>query len=478
MPVSKKSLGLEFKVGAFTLVGILATGYLFFAINPDMFSDKKNKTYQTRIKNAAGIVAKSHVKTNGVSVGKIVSVELDANDTKVTFEVDANVPIPKGSTVSIKSVGFLGDSHLAVLRVPDSGDYIEDGGFIAEAENKTDLNGLIEVAGGVATDIKKITANLADSLGTDEGKKKIEDIVDSIRDATVAAKGILVDNRDDIRKFVSNLSEVLNDDNRDRIDRIIASFDASMEEVKSATKNINLISARVENGEGTLGQLINNDEALEELKGAIKDVREILAPATKLEIEVASHVEARKDQSSQAYFNLVFKTKPDRFYLLGFTDLAVEEEERTFVDASSEIPEGEKYDRRERILTKTKKAMRFNVQFGKRWGPLAMRFGLFESTGGVGSDLYLVSDKLRFTVEAFDWQGKRNLVRRVAHLKTYASILFFNHIYVLAGIDDPLKYKKRGDASTLQTSNWFMGAGITFNDEDLKAIFGTAALAL
>ena len=467
-----KQLGIEFKVGLFTLLGLAATGYLFLALTPDLLSDKEFKVYYTHLMDATGIIPKTHVKTNGVSIGKVQSVELGVNTTKVYFEVESGIKIPKGSKLKIDSRGLLGDSFLAILRSDDSGEYLADGEMIPQSTDSTDLNGLIEIAGKIANDIKQVTGNLADVLGTEEGKAKIDNIVNNVDAATEAARGILADNRDDIRTVVANLREILDDENKDKIDRIIAAFDDSMEEVRGATKNINLISARVESGQGTLGKLINDDGALEELQGAITDIRDVLSPATKLQIEVDAHLEGRSDDSSQGYFDLRFKTRPDRYYLIGFTDLEEdEEEERTkALDDDGENGAGT------RTTIKRKKALRFNLQFAKRWYFFALRFGFFESTGGMASDFYLFKDRIRFALEAWDWKTTDNEFRRVAHLKAYASVLFFNHVYLMAGIDDPTKYKTRGDATETQDPNWFFGAGLTFNDQDLKALFGAAAL--
>lgn len=480
-----KNLGLEFKVGLFTIMGLFATGFLFFALRPDSFSNAKSFTYMTHLANAGGIVEKSHIKTNGVSIGKVKKVELGANNTKVTLEIRSDIKIPRGSNLAVKSVGLLGDSHIEVARVEDKGDYLTDGDFIPESSEGGGLNGLIDVAGKIAADIKKVTGNLAEVLGTDEGKVKIENIVGNIEQLTASARGILEDNRSDVRDMIANfkavsanLSAVLDEDNKDRLNRIIASFDESMVEVKAATRNINLISQRVERGEGTLGRLVNDDTAMTELEGAIKDIREVLAPATKLQIEVDAHIEGRKDETTQTYFNLVFRTRPDRFYLLGFTDTQDEivEEKTENLDAKC-ADEDERCDTAKRTTTRTEQALKINLQFAKKWGFAGLRFGLFESTGGFAADFYLLRDKLRFSAEAFDWKTKDNEIRRVAHMKAYASLLFYDHIYLMAGIDDPTKYKERGDTSKLQDPNFFVGAGLTFNDQDLKALFGAAAIS-
>jgi phospholipid/cholesterol/gamma-HCH transport system substrate-binding protein len=111
----------------------------------------------------------------------------------------------------------------------------------------------------------------------------------------------------------------------------------------------------------------------------------------------------------------------------------------------------------------------------KRWYFVALRFGLFETTGGIATDMYFLRDKVRFTVEAFDWDTQDKTIRRNAHLKTYASVLFYNHLYAMAGVDDPT----RTDPETGKAKkdlNYFFGAGLSFTDEDLKAVLGTAAL--
>lgn len=476
-----KPLGLEFKVGLFTLLGLAATAYLFFVLSPRSFDNKNAASYYTILKDASGILPKTHVKTNGVSVGKVKEVRLEVDHTKVIIEVDADVKIPRNSTLDVRTVGLLGDKFIEISRAKDTGDYLANGDMIPRSTDSTDMTELLSTAGSIAKDIKRITGSLANVLGEKEGEQRIRDIVTNVESIAENAKGILADNRADIRRLVANLEHasnnvrhLLDDDNRDKIDRIIASFDQSMEDVKAATHSIRTVSDKVERGEGTLGKLLNDDKAIAELEGAIKDIRDVIAPANKLQIAVDYHGEARmEDESTQNYFNLLFKTRPDRFYLVGIADQDYAKEE-TIKTTTTDPTDPNTVRTTE--LKDGKGKMTFNLQFGKRWYFAALRFGLFESTGGFASDFYLFKDRLRFTMEAFDFKSKDNPLRRVAHLKSYVSILFFNHVYAMAGIDDPT----RTDPLTGKQHdklNYFFGAGMTFNDDDIKAIFGAAALA-
>lgn len=494
-----KQMGTEFKVGVFTIAAFVTLGYMLFVLNPNILKDSQRNEYHTILNDAAGIIPKTHVKTNGVTVGKVKSVELEVNSTKITLEVDSNIKIPVGSKVEVRTRGLLGDVYLEIVRVADTGQFIEKGGMIPRSDDQVDMAGIMQLVGQIGKDVKQVTGVLSNVLGTKDGERSLGAILDNIETLTAdlrktgsAIRGAIGDNPEavrsivvnmdktlaNLRTFSSNLNDVLDDQNKERLNRIIASFDDSMIEVKGATKNIRLISEKIEKGEGTIGRLVNDDSTLDEIQGAVKDIREALGAANKTQIIVDGHIESRGDDTSQTYLNVRFQTRPDRFYLLGMTDGNEAVTDTTVETLDSKPAEGDappSTKTRERV--QERKALKFNLQMAKRWYFATARLGLFESTGGIAADLHFFSDRLQLTLEAFDWKSYKNEWRRVAHVKSYVSILFFNHIYAMAGLDDitrtrnPLTYaEEKGPVP-------FVGAGLTFNDQDLKSIFGAAALA-
>ncbi len=467
------NLGTEFRVGVFTLLGLAATIFAIFVVSPNLFETEDKNRYHTILKDAAGILPKTQVKTNGVTIGKVVTVELDRHTTKVTFEIKKDVAIPEGSTVEVRTVGFLGDKFIEIHRA-DGETNLPPGSLIPRDEDKADLNEVISMVGNIATDIKKVTTTLANVLGEEKGERSLATIVENIERISSDARDILGDNKEDVRRLIANLktfstslNDVLKSENREKVDRILAALDESMLEVKGATKSIRLVAEKVEKGEGTMGRLFNDDKTLEELEGAIKEIRSVLAPASKLQIAVDYHGEARQGNETQNYFNLHFHTRPDAYYTLGFTDKVND----VITTETETLPDGTV-----RETKKTERALRFNLQFAKRWYWAALRFGLFESTGGIASDLYFWKDRVRLSMEAFEFAGKDDENRDFAHLKTYASVLFFNHLYAMAGVDDWTRKDPLTD-KRIKEPKYFFGAGVTFNDQDLKALFGAASIA-
>jgi phospholipid/cholesterol/gamma-HCH transport system substrate-binding protein len=494
-----KQMGDEFKVGVFTLIALTTLGYMLLVLNPNMLKDSTRVQYYTILRDAGGIIQKTHVKTNGVTIGKVRAVELEVDDTRIVVEIDANIKLPVGSKIEVRTRGLLGDVYLEIVRADDTGAFIERGGLIPKSDDQIDMQGMMALIGNIGKDVKKITGTVANVLGGSKGEETFANIVDNIeefssdlRKTTASIRGAIGDDPEgiknivknlqkslvSIKEFSGNLNSVLDDANKERLNRIIASFDDSMAEVKGATKSIRLISDKIEKGEGTIGKLVNDDTAIVEIEQTLKDLREALSPATKMVITLDTHAEARGDKTGQTYLNVMMRMRPDRFYLIGMTD--VTESVRDTKTEAIETDAGTT-DRpasttvRER--TTERKAMRFNLQLAKSWYFVTARLGLFESTGGGAVDFKFFHDRLRFSFEAFDFKSYDNEWRRVARLKSYMQVLFLDHIYLMAGVDDITRKKNKFTYLPQKGPVPFGGLGLAFNDQDLKSLMGAAAMA-
>ena len=111
---------------------------------------------------------------------------------------------------------------------------------------------------------------------------------------------------------------------------------------------------------------------------------------------------------------------------------------------------------------------------GKRVGLVDGRFGIIESTGGAGGDVFLFNDRLVLSVDAFD--AFRNQYPRVRTSLAYA--VWARNLFLVGGADDLLNYT-RATGGRGGSFDWFLGAQLSFNDEDLKALllFGGGFLA-
>ena len=466
-----KHLDLKIRVFSFTGVGLAVAGFIFIFLSPELFDLTEYRTYKTQIMDATGITQKTSVKSNGVEVGRVTKVDLNRAYTELIYQVTADVRIPKGSKVRIVTKGLLGDNFVNIEWAKDRGQYFEENEVIPEADDSYDFSRIAELIGNVGKDLQGVFESFSNAYGGESGEREINAIVENIVNSTRRLRVSLEAAEKQSRTFVASLHDSVNAESKEEVDKLIANLDDSLMEFRTTARNIKLASAQVKRGDGFMGNLVGGStDTLEELEETVSAFRKALKASSRMTLEVDTHLEGRRDKTSQGYLDLRLWPRPDRYFNFGIT--ALEEEQRDERTTTGTDSDGE-YTRK---TTKRQPQARFNLQFAQRWYYFALRFGLFQSEVGFAGDVYLFRDRLRIVTEAFDWKFADNDVRRVAHLKSYASILFFNHVYLMGGIDDYTKFKAEGDATKFQDPNYFIGAGLTFNDKDLRALFGAATL--
>jgi phospholipid/cholesterol/gamma-HCH transport system substrate-binding protein len=108
----------------------------------------------------------------------------------------------------------------------------------------------------------------------------------------------------------------------------------------------------------------------------------------------------------------------------------------------------------------TSEGIKVSFQFAKQWYFLTGRFGIFEGSGGLGMDFEFFNKRLKLTADAFDFTADEE-----PRIRFLASYEFLKHFYFTAGLDDLLNRSR---------IDYFVGTGLRFTDDDLKAILTVA----
>ena len=117
----------------------------------------------------------------------------------------------------------------------------------------------------------------------------------------------------------------------------------------------------------------------------------------------------------------------------------------------------------EREITK-RDQFRFSAQIAQDFHDFTIRGGLIESRAGIGLDY----QKKFFKPPVSAWDFRTDNGRR-PHIKAWGTLNLTRNFFVLGGIDDPLN----PDIPT----DWFVGAGFQFVDNDVKSLLGLGAAA-
>jgi phospholipid/cholesterol/gamma-HCH transport system substrate-binding protein len=244
-----------------------------------------------------------------------------------------------------------------------------------------------------------------------------------------------------INKGQGTLGQLINDD-------------SAMRELRATLSGLRQIADKVASGQGTLGRLVNDETTIDKIDQALTSVNNYLEKNDTMSVTV----DYRADWMTRYNFlkstlGIQIHTSPYRYYLLGVTGDYFGRYSRTDYKYNGEEYRRENFDRGR---------LKFNAQIAQRFYDLVVRGGVFESGAGFALDYYMFDEALAVTLEAFSGDFDHN-----PHLRAMASWRFWKYFYLGAGYDDFI--------SDLHRSSPFFSFGFSFTDDDLKELLGGAS---
>ncbi|MBI1946079.1 MAG: hypothetical protein HYS27_10305 [Deltaproteobacteria bacterium] len=337
------------------------------------------------------------------------------------------------------------------------------------AKDDSDFNKLV-------ANVQRITADLADMTGSGPGAGVGPDGGTAEGDGDIRATMASVRKvADDLSVVTEQLKGVLGD-NEEELGQGVKSLKTTIEELNRSLASLSEVMGRVERGEGTVGRLLTDEKIADKVESAVSGAADFVSSLTSMEthVDIGSWYNVNRDANTTT-LSLRLQPKPDKYYLLEVVDDGGRLERYTERDVDGNVI-------RESVREEDNQ-LRISAMFAKRFFDfLVLRVGLIETTGGVGANLFLFDDRVELRSDVFDFRGPRDTLSTDAQpdfylprWRTLVKAQPIPHLYVSAGLDDALNsVGPRGlqlyDPRTGFGLDYFIGVGLTFQDEDLRAI--------
>ena len=475
------------KVGAFFLV-VLAIVALFIWKIEDLRigGGGPPRRVTVQFKDVAGLDEKTAVRVAGVRVGRVSKVQLVEGKALVDIELDRDVALRQGASASIESLGLLGEKYVELVPGPFGAPPLPDNSVI-KGDLPVSFDEITKLARDIAVDIKEITQSLKDSMGGPQGEERLATIVENMRAISEQVRAIVESNRGGVdatvanfREFSSSMRELVA-----HIDSLVASNEGNVtsslsnireisDKLETTTDNLNQITGRIREGEGTVGKLVQSDETHKNLNDALVAVKEGVAGLNKaigtigrMKIDLgmrAEHLAAHN--RGKGYFTLDLQPpETARFYRVELATQPFGRRKSSTTVETTTFPDGHT----ERTTTDTdefKDDFAISALFGYRWRDFAARGGLIEGRGGAGIDYMMLKDRLRFSADMWDFNRPDDYS---AHARIAGRFYFSPSVFVTGGWDDFLNRSRNADSL-------FIGAGLRWTDDDIKYLMGSIPL--
>lgn len=271
--------GREIRVGIFVLLGVIGFALVLFLMT-DPATFRGRYMVLTEVSNAEGIRRGDPVQMRGVNIGRVHRFELSPDGVVITLEIEGRWEIPSDSRTTLGSVDLLGGRTVQVIR--GSSPNLVQPGQILRGEA---LEGVLNLADTLGEEARHTMAQLR-TLLADSAVASVHGTIQDLEQVLGSLAEITEEQRDDLSNLSASLArsagrvEELTE--REELDRGLARADSTLAELQRASGNLSRASRsletilqRMEEGEGTLGRLSEDEALYESLDGALAEIERL-----------------------------------------------------------------------------------------------------------------------------------------------------------------------------------------------------------
>ena len=223
------------RVGLFFLLGLALSWITFESLNGGHLFKPRGYTLVAGFANLKGLKTGDEVRMAGVKVGAVQLTRLAPNRVEALLTIEPGVQIPVDAVASVEQSSLLGSNYLGVTFGTPGGPLLKDGEEI-KTKPTVDMSEVISQLGTLGSKLEQVIGEIGKSMGSGGEGGSIFQRIDKL----------VTDNGPKLTESISNLQD---------------------------------ITAKIKNGEGTMGKLINDPKLHDELLAGVSEIKLAAADA-------------------------------------------------------------------------------------------------------------------------------------------------------------------------------------------------------
>jgi phospholipid/cholesterol/gamma-HCH transport system substrate-binding protein len=223
----------------------------------------------------------------GVKKGEVEQIELYQGDVLVKFNLTTDVELMEDAEFKVMNIGLMGERFIAIQ--PGHSDKPLDLSQLPRGLYDTGIPEVMGMMGQMIAEIRTLTGYLKGALGTEWSEQKIKETIKNVSQLSSDLASLLKDNKPKIDQSINDLSyasselKIMVDQSKPKLDTTLDKFSHASNDLVKITSTLEELSAslktlseKIEKGEGTLGQMINDKSLYQDLKKTTRSIDELI----------------------------------------------------------------------------------------------------------------------------------------------------------------------------------------------------------
>lgn len=240
--------------------------------------------YYVEYDNVEGLTTSSSVTINGLVVGKVSRININAQTGKLVVELMMTHPIDiaKSSVATIYSPGLLGGKGISINPKFGDTDYAESGQYLKGDVQFDITEKLVGELEPLKVKLDEVLANANSMLVAINGvldeqmQADLKTSVTELKGTLAGANKLMNGIEPQLKGTMTNLNVMSK--NFVGLSQELSELDinGTFANLQSASANIDKLLADIENGNGSVGKLLKDEELYKNLTGASKELEQLM----------------------------------------------------------------------------------------------------------------------------------------------------------------------------------------------------------
>jgi phospholipid/cholesterol/gamma-HCH transport system substrate-binding protein len=475
MDTSQTPTSLKIKVGVFTLLGLLLIGAATVFMNNRPFWWRPCQLVHINIEDATGLKSKSPVKSLGLQIGYLHSIELSETHVRLGICITAPVEVLPSTRAYIRGEGFLGDKFVELKPVKFTGAKAPDtdASFFDLLVPSVHASEAL-MSSAMAADPQAQSQKSAREIPVGQASQDVQKLVEQVDGLVSEMKGLTNNLREainpqDLRRTMLQLNKTLENASKTLSPGggLNTTAQRTLEKLEDSVDQLRDVMSRINKGEGSIGMLINDPVYAQELRETIRTLNSVINRLSKVRIVLnlgAEQIEGLPAGGSRGFLLLNIWPNPYRYYRLG-----VSSDPRGSLNVVDTTTVSGGVSTTVQTTTTNLGGFVMSLQMGRVFfRRLDLSIGLLHGDGAFSTELNLgpTDREEMFRIQGDIYARGRGVPtngRAFAILQPFINSPGLGAIYVKGGLESFRKINN--------TVNYSIGAGLMFDDEDLRILF-------
>lgn len=268
------------RVGLFFLLGLALTWVTFETLRGGKVFKDQGYNLIAGFETLKELKEGDDVRMAGVKIGEVEKTRLAGRRAEAVLRISPDVKVKSDASATIIMAGLIGTNYIGIDLGTANAPDLAPG---AEIRTKTtpDLNAVMSQIGDLGKKLEGAIGNLSDSLSGD-GKggpgviQKIDQLVTENRESIAKTTANLQSITDKVNNGEGSLGKLINDPTlHNDLVSTLDEIKAGASEAKTFIANAQSIIDQVKSGKGTIGTLVFDQKAGDDLKASIANLRAV-----------------------------------------------------------------------------------------------------------------------------------------------------------------------------------------------------------